>query len=740
MKSRQAFCPILLAIACGVAVAPVHAQQSPEVAAVAKPDNASVSVGIVGATGGQSDRSIFTQYNGLRTEDFNWLLDFDYVTRNDGTGQWTSIRGRNLGLDSRELGLTLQRQGDWRFSADYSEIVHHEIRTINTGMLGAGTTTPSIVRLAAPGTGLNVDANLKRTGLGLSGDKWISNNMQLEVTFKNEDKDGSRMWARGYACAAYVCSNTQNAGNQTWALIPVLEPVNFNTKQIEAKFNYIGERFLLSAGYYGSFFTNTNGTVTPTVPNQLNGPTGLLTTLSPAAPAGQFPTGGTSLQNVLQSPMALYPDNQAHQLYVSGNYAFTPKTRSTFKLAYTHAMQNEDFLSAGLTGAPAGRSNLGGVLDTTLAQFGISARPMPKLSLVGDVRYEKRDDKTPIAQYNVENTALWNNHPITNEKLGAKGEASYQLPAATRATVGIDYEQIKRELPDAATVDVAGITGLRGQTEEVTLRGELRRSVSETFTGSVGLAHSERTGSDWYSLAAATYGQILSYDQIYNRTGTFPFNVADRKRDKVKATADWMPMDRLTLQFVGEYGKDTYDPPSQNSQREGTMNIVSLDAAYAFSEKWKLTAYGSIGNQTMQEADRAAYVADTENRSTAAGLKLDGKLSRGIDVGAGVTYVEDVTEYKLSPDSASTANNIAQNAIGLPNVKFSQTWFSAYAKFAPTNQTDIRVDLWHVVAKLDEWSWGYNGVPFTYSDNTTVTMNPNQEVTFVGVRFIHRFE
>ena len=199
-------------------------------------------------------------------------------------------------------------------------------------------------------------------------------------------------------------------------------------------------------------------------------------------------------------------------------------------------------------------------------------------------------------------------------------------------------------------------------------------------------------------------------------------------------------MDRLTLQFVGEYGKDTYDPPSQNSQREGTMNILSLDAAYAVSEKWKLTAYGSIGNQTMQEADRTAYVADTENRSTAAGLKLDGKLSRGIDVGAGVTYVEDVTEYKLSPDSASSANNIAQNAIGLPNVKFSQTWFSAYAKFAPTNQTDIRVDLWHVVAKLDEWSWGYNGVPFTYSDNTTVTMNPNQEVTFVGVRFIHRFE
>jgi MtrB/PioB family decaheme-associated outer membrane protein len=642
------------------------------------------------------------------------------------------------------LGITLQKQGDWRFSADYSELVHHEIRTINTGMKNPGSTTPEIVRLGTPGTGSDVDLSLKRKGLGLSGDKWISNNMQIEVSFKNEDKDGARMWARGYDCASYVCTATQNATNTKWALIPVPEPVNFNTKQIDAKFNYVGEKFFLSAGYYGSFFINSNGNVTPTVPTQLNNavpfPNTGLATLDPAAAGGQFPTGGTSLQNVLQLPMAIYPDNQAHQLYVAGNYAFTPKTRSTFKLAYTHATQNEDFLGMGLTGAPAGRTNLGGVLDTTLVQFGITTRPMPKLSLLGDVRYEKRDDKTPIAQYNVENTAFWNNSHITNERTGAKAEASYQLPAATRATVGIDYEQIKRELPDAATVDVAGLTGLRGQTEEITYRGELRRSISETFTGSIGLAHSDRTGSDWYSLAAATYGQILSFSQIYNRTGTFAFNVADRKRDKAKVTAEWLPTERLSLQFVGEYGKDTYDPPSENSVREGGMDLISLDAAYAFSEKWKLTAYGSRGNQTMKEADRAAYVADTNNRSTAAGLKLDGKLTGVIDVGAGVTYVEDVTEYKLSPDSASTANNVAQNAIGLPNVKFSQTWFTMYGRYALNKQSDIRLDIWHVISKLEEWSWGYNGVPFTYSDNTTVTLNPNQKVTFVGARYFYRFQ
>jgi hypothetical protein len=289
-------------------------------------------------------------------------------------------------------------------------------------------------------------------------------------------------------------------------------------------------------------------------------------------------------------------------------------------------------------------------------------------------------------------------------------------------------------------VIIAGISGLRGETEEVTVRAELRRSIGETFTGSIGVGHSERTGSDWFSLTPATYGQSMSYDQIYNRTGTFPFNISDRKRDKAKVTADWMPTERLSLQFVGEYGEDKFDPPSQNSQRDGYMDIVSLDAAYAFSDKWKMTLYGSLGHQSMNEADRAAYVADTKNRSTAAGLKVDGKVSPTVDLGAGVTFVEDVTEYALSPDSASSANNILQNAVGLPNTKYSQTWFSMYAKFAMSKETDIRLDLWHVISKLDEWSWSYNGIPFTYSDNTTLALNPNQEVTFLGARVISRFK
>lgn len=732
MKStRHAVRKTILGLAVAGAFSPVCAQDAADAAALKRPDSsASLGAGLV--TGSERNRSISGQYNGLREHDANLLLDFDYVRRDDATGMWTTLRGRNLGLDSRDLGFSLQRQGDWRVSGEYSELVHREIRTINSGMQGAGSPAPSVV-LTAPGSGSDVNFEMKRKALALSGDKWISSGLQFEVSFKNEDKDGARLWGRGYACASYVCSTTQNATNQSWAVLMVPEPVNFNAKQIDAKLNFTSDKLFVSAGYYGSFFANSNGNVTPSVPNQLNGPTGVLTTLNPAA------GGGTSLQNVLQLPMALYPDNQAHQVYATGNYAWTPKTRSTFKLAYTHATQNEDYGAMGFTGLPTvARTNLGGVLDTTLMQLGLTARPLDKLSLLGNLRYEKKADKTPIELYNVENTVRWNNSHISSRRLGGKLEAGYRLPADVRATAGVDYEQIKRELP-GLDVDVAGLSGLRGETEETTYRAELRRGISETLTGAFGVAHAKRTGSDWYSLIAATYGQILSHNAIFTRTGTFPLNLADRERNKAKVSADWQPAERLSLQFAAEAGRDTYSPPSENGLRKGEMSLLSVDASFALTERWKLTGYGSVGTQTMSEADRANYVADTKNRSTAFGVGVNGSPSGVLEVGASVSYVRDVTKYALSPDAATSANNVLQNAIGLPDTKFSEARYGVFAKYALDKKSDVRLDLARIVSKLDEWSWGYNGVPFVYSDGTTVSLDPNQHVTFVAARYIYKF-
>ncbi len=52
---------------------------------------------------------------------------------------------------------------------------------------------------------------------------------------------------------------------------------------------------------------------------------------------------------------------------------------------------------------------------------------------------------------------------------------------------------------------------------------------------------------------------------------------------------------------------------------------------------------------------------------------------------------------------------------------------------------DLRFDLQYIIEKLDEWSWGFNGVPWVYSDGTTVSLNPDQRVTFAALRYIYKF-
>ena len=51
----------------------------------------------------------------------------------------------------------------------------------------------------------------------------------------------------------------------------------------------------------------------------------------------------------------------------------------------------------------------------------------------------------------------------------------------------------------------------------------------------------------------------------------------------------------------------------------------------------------------------------------------------------------------------------------------------------------MRVSLIHQRTKLDEWSYGNNGVPYLFSDNTTVTLNPRQTVNVLGVMYIFKF-
>jgi MtrB/PioB family decaheme-associated outer membrane protein len=753
LDRQSGFSRTIVALVVPAVFGVAHAADEADLARLTKPDITAVSVGVGVVSGDSKTRSLFGQYNGLRKDDAYLLLDLDFLRRDDTTGIWTIFEGRDLGLDTREVRFLQQRQGDWKYYGEYSGLVRYYPRTINTSLQGAGTTTPTVTLLPVPGTGSDLDLKTERKAVSLGGEKWITPNLMFEATFKNEDKDGARIFGRGFTCPSGaaptpVCTALAAGANQ-WAILLLPEPINSTTRQFEAKLNYIGDKFAVTAGYYGSFYNNDNGSLNPMVVGNLNNPLG-----HPMGADGSVPlTAG--LRNILQLPMALPPDNQAHQFYVSGNYAFTPTTRATFKVAYTHATQKDDFAGNGFRDGPAGVSNYGGVVNTTLAQLGLTARPMPKLSVIANVRYEDRKDDSPLALYNIEGANPFTNGTYSLKKTSAKLEGTYQLPASFRGTLGVDYEALDRgQLSSPECIDlgdgncqgdsVAGISGLRAKTHETSYRAELRRAMSEIFSGAISYVHAERDGSSWLKPNAlpATGVTPVSDEAIFNRTAIFPFIFMDRKRDKVKLSADWSPLDRVSLQFTAEDGKDKYSAPTTKGLRDTKMQLYGVDLSYALSEAWKLSAYYTYSEQTIHVSHSTGYIADLKDRNTTVGIGLSGKPMERIDVGADLLYINDRNIYAQTADDLASATNVAflAQSGGLPDVTFRDLRLKLFGKYVLQKNADIRVDLVHDRQRLNEWTWGFNGVPFLYSDNTTVGLNPNQNVTFISVRYIYKWK
>ncbi|WP_342617948.1 MtrB/PioB family decaheme-associated outer membrane protein [Rhodoferax sp. GW822-FHT02A01] len=677
-----------------------------------KPDTTSVSVGAAGTSGSRKDRSLWSQYNGYGDSDSAVLLDYEYIRREEATGLWTRSEGRNLGLDNRELNFSREMQSDWKFSIEYSEQVHHDPLTLNTGMQGIGSTNPVTNSVALAG-GTNVNLDLKRKSFSLSGLKWISSNLSVEANFKSEDKDGTRLSGVGGYCSNVISPICSGTNSTVAALFLMPEPVNSTTQQFEGAVHYFEDKLSITAGYYGSFYKNDNSTVS------LGGIGGVL-----GAGATQ-----AALATNLSQPVALAPDNQAHQIYLSGTYAFQPTTRANFKVAYTHATQDESFGSLG-------SGSLGGAVDTTLAQVGLTMRPGSDWTLNFNGRYEQKDDSTRIANYYADSSGtLYTNSPSNSLRMTGKAEALYQFSRDTRGLLAIDYASINRNRPvSTSLVPSDSMAAMRERTNEVGFTAELRRSLSETLNGSLSLRHSERDGYRWYSLDPTTGYAFISYSASSNLSGTFPVTMLDRNRDAVKIASDWMASDALSIQASVEQGTDHYSGPTSAGVNNADTFSVNLDASLKLNDKWALTAYASSGKQTMGMRQDVGYIAELGNLNTTVGLGATAKISSKLELGGNVSFLEDRNTYRINMTTGAAVVNPPSDEI------YRSMTLKLYAKYQLDKASEIQFELINQRTEYNQWAWGSSTTPFAYADNSTVSLQPIQNVTFVGGRYVYKFK
>lgn len=685
-----------------------------EVSRLTTPES-SISVGIGNWSGNRHQQGI---YDGMRDGKAYGLLDLTLVKRDNATGTWFTLEGRNLGLDTHELSVEWLRQGNIGLSLDYSRIQRDNPLTFTTGLLGIGTANQTFSGTAGANTLPSRDVSLstKRDLTQLGMYKNLMPNLNMKVSFKNEEKNGARQWGLG-----------SNA-------IFLTEPIDSTTQQLEAILDYADERLQISGGYYGSWYKNANSLVL-----------GYQNSLAISA-LNANPANPTSLSLPL--------GNQAHQLFMNAGYAFTPTTRGTFKLSYGKATQDETIpVAFNVAPATAAPTNLNGRIDTSLVEFGLSSRPMPKLSLVANLRYHDVSDKTPVAAYigpgpSGGGTTQVFNTPHSYTKKSGKVEANYRLPQQFNLIGGVEINNQDRSVPTFSTVSGAGVNTysvpFRVKLDETTYRLQLRRSLSDTLNGSLAYLNSDRRGPGY--VPTGNNPTSNSADLVN------PTHIADRKRDKWRAMLDWSPTERLSFQFAVDQAQDKYGPGNRPyGLVDGSADIYTLDVNYTMSDNWQLSGWYSHDNTKAREVGALLPISATTTRDSqlreigdSFGFGLRGRPSAKLQVGANLEWVKSVSQYPQTLNGAYTATvSGGVSLVPLADIQNKLTLLKLFADYALDKKSNIRVDLIHERWQTDDWTWSFStGAPFTYgttTDGTTVTANPKQTVNFVGARYIYKF-
>ncbi|HEU0290051.1 MAG TPA: MtrB/PioB family outer membrane beta-barrel protein, partial [Burkholderiales bacterium] len=327
------------------------------------------------------------------------------------------------------------------------------------------------------------------------------------------------------------------------------------------------------------------------------------------------------------------------------------------------------------------------------------------------------------------------NTPFSYTNTIGKLEATYRLPEAFNLLGGIEYNAQDRQVPSVGTLWVP----FRASLDETTYRLQLRRSMSETVNGSLAYLHSTRDGSS-YTPASNPAGEPLQ--QNIN-----PLNIADRTCDKWRAMVDWSPADKLSFQFALEDAKDDYGGPNAYGLQEGTGRLYSIDGSYQVNSAWQIHAWftrdENKANEITQQSATVTKFNDLSEVGDSFGVGVKGKVSSKLKLGAKAEQFRSVNKYNQN----IVGGVLPATQVPTPDITNTLQRFNLFAEVPVQKNADVRVNLIHEKWSTNDWSWtmfpASGPTPWAFgttTDGTTVNANPKQNSTFVGVRYIYRFQ
>lgn len=528
----------------------------------------------------------FGEYSGLETKGPFIIGNLSLQIRDpydSGDGEYYTLTGTNLGLESRAIRAEYGKQGKFGLFALYAatpKYLHDDARTpyiisndgasltLPANWVPGNRNTAQMTNLVADLQDVNIKYQRQKYGGGFA---WLAaQGWTVRSSFTRENKTGDQTIAAIFG---------STGGNPAAAIVP--EPINYETDNFDVSLGFAGKKGHFVLSYNLSVFRDNNDGLL--FQNAYTGPW-------PASVS--YPTG--------YGLLGLPPDNKAHHVRFAGSYLISPTTRATANISYGHLTQNDPFLpftiNPGIL-APIAlpRDSLDGEIDTILATFGVTSQVTPKFNMRANYRFEDRDNNTPrdifvvvpadsANQGTLASSTARINQPYSRKQHMVELEGAYRLSGSTKLTLGYAYDQLERTFSEVS------------KTKEHSIKGKLNANPSATVHTWVSVEYADRNGSDYddnIAVISSHTDEFLGPDpeeEFDNHPLMRKYFIADRNRLKVQGSANWLADDKLTFTLVGRYNDDDYNKSTigltKSRQFTGT-----LDASYQVSDAISYQVY-----------------------------------------------------------------------------------------------------------------------------------------------------
>ncbi len=559
----------------------------------------------LGAISVSDDAARFGRYTGLDEEGVHPVLS-GTVGQSRADGRYWRAEAQNIGIDSAELSLQggkpgldvaigYRQQPNHLFDTTRSPFAVSSpgVLTLPSGWVRAINTTQMS---SLSGALKPVDIETERRALSarlraVLGERWTS-----YADYKHESRDGTWRQAAGFGFSA----------------IELLKPIDDINQTLALGFRYTGPRLTAQFGYDGSFYSNRR-----------------------VAVSWDNPYVGPSRGQLAQAP-----DNSANQVSGTLNYRVADNTALSLMAAFGELRQDDAFLPYTINALPLTpalpRRSLDGKVRTTHVALTLSAGLDSLASWLRganmklDVRYDDRDNNTPVAAYAYVVTDQFTSAPASNDPYSFKNQR-------VLASGGYDLRQLLRFIPDSQRLRISG--GWR--------HDEITRSLQEArdVTEDTGWGRVRWQPAGWLDINVKWGGANRSIDQ-YLPVGQIvapqnpllrKYNMADRERQFAEGTVTLQPLAKWSMTATGRYANASYI-----NSKLGLL--ASREEGATFGTNWaatdKLTLFADYGWQSInaRQAGSAAYsVRDWSAnsidrfRSGSAGLRVVG-LAKGVDL------------------------------------------------------------------------------------------------------------